>query len=202
MGGNAYQLATGRPTPLTPAAMRWAVMALMGVLAGVLGLVIARRDARPAVSERQASEMLPVIDACIDQHTEAALSGWGYLDPELRPRILCDAAIVEIRQDAARWRVGIVMNCGGFARRGNALVEGASGCPGIGEVMVLSRQSGAYCGVSLQVGPPALDQNWVDQNFSASAVSWLLSATPPTAPDPVTQARRAFGLPSHSPGRR
>ncbi len=141
--------------------------------------------------------MLPVIDAYLGE--KAAQRGFGHLNPELRPRMFCDAHIIEIRSDGPRWRVGMVMNCGEFARRGNTLIEGASGYPGIGEVMILSGHPRHYRVLSLQVGPPAYDQAWVDGNFSSGAAALILSAEPPTAPDPIGQAWQAFGFPAGTP---
>jgi hypothetical protein len=86
-------------------------------------------------------------------------------------------------------------NCGEFARRGNTLLEGTSGYPGIGEVMILSGHAGRYRVLSLQVGPPHWDQACVNSHFSAGAAREVLSANPPTAPDPISQAWRGLGFP-------
>ncbi len=89
-----------------------------------------------------------------------------------------------------------MLNCGEFARRGDTLIEGASGYPGIGEVAILSGDPGHYRMLSLLVGPPGYDAAWVEGNFSAGAASVVLGHPPPTAPDPIGQAWHAFGFPS------
>lgn len=139
--------------------------------------------------------MLPVINAYLDRDA-AVHQAFGGLSPQLKPRVFCDARIIEIRPDGPRWRVGMVVKCGQFARRGHSLAEGAAGYPGIGEVMVLSRRGGHYQALSLDVGPPYYSRTWVERNFSHGAAAWLLNANPPSAPDPVRQAWRAFGFPA------
>src|ERR1039458_5339763 len=112
--------------------------------------------------------MLPVIDAYLDRDA-GRLGFGGDLSGRLKPRTFCGARIMEtgpegtlssaaVRPFTVSWRVGIVMNCGEFARRGHTLLEGSAGYPGIGAAaLVLSNRA--------------------------------------TAPDPVRQACRAFGLP-------
>ncbi|HEY6295596.1 MAG TPA: hypothetical protein VIX15_08025 [Streptosporangiaceae bacterium] len=152
----------------------------------------------PAVDQAQARAMQPVIDAYMHEHGEQLGLG-GALDARLKPEVFCGAGIVEIRPDGPRWRVGMMLNCGEFARRGNTLTEGSSGYPSIGEVMVLTGSPGHYRVLSLDLGPPAYDPAWVHQNFSSLAARWMLSSYPPTAPDPVGQARQAFGFAAGTP---
>jgi hypothetical protein len=147
----------------------------------------------PSVNQAQAGAMQPVIDAYMHEHG-GQLGLGGTLDPRLKPEVFCNAGIIEIRPDGPSWRVGMMLNCGEFARRGSTLLEGSSGYPGIGEVMVLSGSPGHYRVLSLDLGPPGYDPAWVHQNFSSLGARWLLSSDPPTAPDPVDQARRAFGF--------
>ena len=49
----------------------------------------------------------------------------GSLDSRLKPEVFCDAGIMKIRPDGPRWRVGMMLNCGEFARRGSTLIEGS-----------------------------------------------------------------------------
>ena len=93
----------------------------------------------------------------------------------------------------------MMANCGEFARRGTTLVEGSAGYPGIGEVMSLSGRAGRYRVLSFQLGPTAADPAWIDSHFSPAAAAEMLSANPPTAPDPISQAWRAFGFPPGTP---
>jgi hypothetical protein len=167
-------------------------LSCVGVIGVVIGVAtwLVNRWSQPAVNQAQARAMLPVIDGYLDK--AIAQQGFGYLSPQLKPRLFCNAAIIEIRPDGRRWSVGMVANCGQFARRGNTLLEGTSGYPGIAEVMILSRQAGRYQVLSLQVGPPSADQAWVDSHFSPAAAREVLSANPP---DPISQALRAFGFP-------
>ena len=149
----------------------------------------------PQVDQAQARAMQPVIDAYVHEHGER-LGFAGSLDPRLKPEVFCAAAIIEIRPDGPSWRVGMVLNCGEFARRGSTLIEGSSGYPSLGEVMVLSGSGGHYRVLSVDQGPPGYDPAWVHQNFSPLAARWILSTEPPTAPDPIGQARQAFGFPA------
>jgi hypothetical protein len=160
-------------------------------LVAAAGLWIATR--RPAVNQAQARAMLPVIDAYLDNDPGAAAFG-GALDAGLKPKVFCDAGIIEIRSNGRRWRIGMQINCGEFARRGSQLLEGSQGYPGIADIATLARQGGHYTVATLQIGPPYWDKAWVDQNFSARAASWILSSSPPTAPDPISRAWRAFGF--------
>ena len=111
----------------------------------------------PALNQAQALAMRPVIDGYLDRG--AGQINGGYLAsayPKLTVNTFCDAGVIEIRPDGQQWRVGMMVNCGEFARRGNSLLEGTSGYPGIGEVMILSVHRGRYQVLSLKVGPPVL----------------------------------------------
>ena len=93
----------------------------------------------------------------------------------------------------------MVLNCADYARRGRTLLEGQIGYfDSAAEVLVPGRAGNPRV-LSLDPGPPGYDPAWVHQNFSGQAARWLLSADPPTAPDPVSQARRAFGFPAGTP---
>src|ERR1039458_839994 len=113
--------------------------------------------------------MLPVIDAYLDRDA-GRLGFGGDLSGRLKPRTFCDASIIEIRPAetlssagvrpfTVSWRVGIVMNCGEFARRGHALLEGSAGYPGIGEVVTVAGGPGDYQARSLDVGPPRSEEH-------------------------------------------
>lgn len=142
--------------------------------------------------------MLPIIDAYLDRH--AARYDVGGLDPRLKPKDLCETHIIEIRPDGQWWRVGMVARCAEFARRGHSLLEGElNGYLGEGVVMVLSGQRGNYQVQSLLVGPLAYNKPWADSHFSPGAAAWLLSANPPTAPNPIREAWQVFGFPAGTP---
>jgi hypothetical protein len=170
--------------------LTWTCVIVVALVAAA-GVWIATR--RPAVNEAQARAMLPVIGAHLDDGPGYAALG-SALDARLKPKVFCDAGVIEIRPDGRRWRVGLQINCGEFARRGGKLLEGSQGYPGIADIATLARQGGHYTVVALQFGPPYWDKPWVDQNFSSRAASWILSANPPTAPDPISRAWRAFGF--------
>ncbi len=152
----------------------------------------------PAVDQAQARAMQPVIDAYVHEHS-VQLGLGGTLDARLKPEVFCDAGIIEIRPDGPWWRVGMVLNCGEFARRGSTLIEGMAGYPSIGEVMVVSGSPGHYRVLSLEMGPAGYDPAWVHHNFSSLGARWMLSTDPPTAPDPIGQARLALGFPAGTP---
>ena len=188
------ETAKSEPTRRSTVISVGVVCAVMAVI--LVGVVWWNRH--PAVDQAQARAMQPVIDAYMHEHGEQLRLG-GTLDAPLKPEVFCDAGIIEIRPDGRWWRVGMMLNCGEFARRGSTLIEGSSGYPGIGEVMVLSGSPGHYRVVSLDLGPPGSDPAWVHQNFSPLAARWMLSTYPPTAPDPIGQARQAFGFPAGTP---
>ena len=163
-----------------------------------------RAGAVPASDQARARAMLPAIDAYLDRDA-GRLGFGGALNARLRPRVFCDASIIEVRPAEAlsaagfrpfvvSWHVGVVMNCGEFARRGHALLEGPAGYPGIGEVITVTGGPGDYRAGSLDVGPPYYDPSWAHAHFSPGAAALVLSEKV-TAPDPVRQARRAFGFP-------
>ncbi len=166
-----------------------------GILVAVTGAIFWQANRRPAVNQAQAKAMLPVISSYLGNSPQLAQFG-GALDATLKPRVFCEASIIEIRPDGPRWRVGLQINCGEFARRQNKLLEGSQGYPGIADVAILTRTGLHYQVANLQVGPPYRDKPWVDQNFSSQAARWILSASPPTAPSPISQAWRAFGFPA------
>jgi hypothetical protein len=177
---------------------RRSTLITVGVVCALMAAIaygVVRWYRHPAVDQAQARAMQPVIDAYVHERS-VQLGLGGTLAARLEPEVFCDAGIIEIRPDGPRWRVGIVLNCGEFARRGSTLIEGMAGYPGIGEVMVLSGSPGNYRVLSLDMGPAGYDPAWVHQNFSSLAARWILSTDPPVAPDPVGQARQAFGFPA------
>jgi len=75
------------------------------------------------------------------------------------------------------------------------LIKGSMGdFTSVCEVMIPA-QSRQYRVLSVDPGPDGYDPAWVHENFSPLATRWLLSSDPPTAPDPISQARRALGFP-------
>jgi hypothetical protein len=174
--------------------IRWLVLGCVAVITVIIGVSVWLVAREPAVNQAQAKAMLPVVEAYLSRDS-AFRQAFGSLNPQLKPRVFCDARILEISPDGPRWRVGMIAKCGQFARRDNSLIEGGSGYPGVGEVMILSGHRGHYHVLSLDVGPPYYDPAWVHRNFSSDLADQLLSPNPPTAPDPVSQARQAFGFP-------
>jgi hypothetical protein len=176
----------------------WIGVGLTAVLlAAVLG-GLAWWYRHPAVNRAQAEAIEPAIEAYM--HSNAArLDLGGTLDSRLKSQVFCDTDIIEITPAGSRYRVGMVMNCGEYARRGGSLIEGFAGyfisvCD-----VTMSADGRHYQVRSLDPGPEGYDPAWVHQNFSAPAARWLLSPDPPTAPDPVGQAWQAFGFPPGTP---
>lgn len=156
----------------------------------------------PGVDQAQARAVQPVIDAYLHQNG-SQLGFGGILDPRLKPEVFCDATIIEIRTRGPHWHVGMALDCGEYARHGLTLLEASDGSPDLAaaEVMV-SGHSGRFRVLSLDLEPVAYPAyvTWTHQNFSAHAAAWLLSdGTQLTAPDPVGQARQAFGFPAGYP---
>lgn len=161
---------------------------------------LVHRAPPPAVNQAQARAMLPAVDAYLDR--DAARLNGGYLAsayPKMKVMTFCDASIIEIRADGTQWRVGMEVNCGEFARRRDTLVVGTAGYPGTAEVMTLAYRGGEYHPFSLNVGPGHFDPEWAKANFSPGGAAEIDSASPPTAPNPMAQARRALGFPPGTP---
>jgi hypothetical protein len=177
---------------------RWlALTAVVATAAAALTLWLITHPPPPVVNPAQAQAMLPAINAYLSKHA-AQLTG-GYLAskyPKLKVENFCDVRIIEIRPAGQQWHVGMDVNCGEFARRGRILLEGAGGEDD--DVMTLARSHGRYRAVSLLIGPIYYDPDWAAKHFSPGAAAEIDSATPPMAPYPARQARRAFGLPSAS----
>jgi hypothetical protein len=89
--------------------------------------------------------------------------------------------------------VGILMNCGEFARRGRTLLEGSAGGPGIGEVVTVAGRPGHYLARALDAGPPYGDQAWVTRTSPPVPPTRVLNEKV-AAPDPVYQARASSSL--------
>jgi hypothetical protein len=155
---------------------------------------IAWWNRHPAVDQAQAQAIEPVIETYM--HKNAAQFGIGeVLDSRLKPQVFCDVNIIEISPEGSRFRVGMIMNCAEYARRGNLLIEGSMGnFTSVGQVMIPAH-SRQYRVLSVDPGPDGYDPAWVHQNFSPLAARWLLSSDPPTASDPISQADKALGFP-------
>ena len=139
--------------------------------------------------------MQPAIDAYLHAHA-AQLGIGGVLDARYQPQVFCDANIIEIRPDGPQWRVGMMLNCGEYARHQGRLLEASLGYfMAVGQLTGRGH-GGRYQVRSAQLGPDGYSPAWVHENFSSRAARWLLSTSPPTAPDPVSQARQAFGFPA------
>ena len=177
---------------------RWlALSGAAATAAAAVTLWLMTHPRPPAVSPAQARAMLPAINTYLAKHA-AQLTG-GYLAstyPRLKVENFCDVRIIEIRPAGRQWHVGMDVNCGEFARRGRTLVEGAAGEDD--DVMTLARSHGRYRALSLLIGPIYYDPDWAAKHFSPRAAAEIDSATPPMAPYPASQARRAFGLPPAS----
>jgi hypothetical protein len=150
----------------------------------------------PDVNHAQAEAMLPPIEKFLDSPA-ASLTGGLLKDyPKLKSRTFCTAAIIEIRRAGPGWRVGMRTFCAEYARRGHALVTGSASI--FNEVIVLAGAAGGHYSVVSAVGDswsPVPDPGWVDRHFSRGAAQEINSGRGPTPPDPVVQARRAFGFP-------
>ena len=183
-------------TPTTRQAALWIGLtcALLAVAVGA----VAWWYRHPAVNQAQALLVRPPIDAYM--HQNGVQMGLGdVMDAGLKPELFCYANIIEIRADGPRWHVGMTLNCGDYARRGNTLFEADMGYfDAVAEVIIHGHDRNPKV-LSLDLGLPGYDPAWVYQNFSSLAARWLLSTDPPTAPDPVSLARQALGFPPGTP---
>jgi hypothetical protein len=143
-------------------------------------------------------QQVTLMQAAIQQYVirdQSVLQGFGGLVPAGDdPKILCEINVIEAEQTGRQWRDGLVMNCGEFGVQGKTLLEGSSGYPGIAEVAELSEEGSGFSVDSLVIGPDWADSSWVDGNFSSEIASWVLSSSPPTAPDPIAEAWNVFRL--------
>jgi hypothetical protein len=177
------------------AKMRLELAICFGVIVAALGTVL-WMTRHPAVNRAQARAMTPALEAYM--HGDVAGMGLeGDLDARLKPQAFCDPDIIEIRPDGAGWRVGMMPFCASYARRDGTLLESSVGYDIV--VAEVTIRSGHYQVLSFQVGSDGYDPAWVHANFSSLAARWILSTDPPTAPDPVGQARRALGFPADTP---
>jgi hypothetical protein len=171
-------------------------VALVACAAGLTIWLVSRQH--PSVNQAQARAALPAINRYLVDDKQLADFG-GTLDADLHPKVLCDAAILQITTDGRRWHVALQINCGEFARRNTTLLEQELGYPGIADTATLTKAGGRYQATNLQVWPPYWDKAWVDNNFSSQAARWILSANPPTAPNPISQAWKVFNFPAGTP---
>lgn len=185
---------------------RWTLAAVCACAAAGVGVWAAVRGPAgpppPHVNHAQAQAMLPAIEKYLDSPA-GGNQGGGLLAatyPKLKSRTLCTATIIEIRPDGPRWRVGMETRCAEYARRRQTLLTGTAG--GSDEVMILVRAAGSRYRVVSAVSdnwPVVPDTGWVDRHFSRGAAYEINYGTWPMPPDPVVQARRAFGFPPGTP---
>jgi hypothetical protein len=180
---------------------RWLLAAGCGTAAAGVGASAVFRvwPLPPDVNHAQAQAMLPTIEKFLDSPV-GGFEGGGLLGadyPKLKSRTFCTATIIDIRRAGPRWRVGMVSFCAEYARRGHTLVTGTASA-GDDEVMVLAGIAGRHYRVVSAVGDnwsPVPLPGWVDRHFSPGAAREINSGHWPAPPNPVVQARRAFGFP-------
>jgi hypothetical protein len=181
---------------MRPGRVRWLIAGVVAVVtAGICLSVWLNRAPAPVVDRAQVRGMLPAITAYLQ--SAAYRDRNGESPPEAyqaqRVRWLCNAGIVEIRPDGARWRVGMDVACGDYARRGNKVFMDDGGDMGH-EVVILSGSRGRYQVLSAAQEPGVTpDPGWIDQNFSAPAAAEINSGEAPMAPWPAVKVLRAFG---------
>jgi hypothetical protein len=168
-------------------------LTLAALSVSAIGIVWLTRP-EPPLNRTLEAAMMPAINSYLDD--KFSLPGWEGLPPQYKSKIFCDVNVIEIRPSRNRWRVGMTLNCGEFARYKGHLVEGSSGYPGIADFAVLFRTHKEYKVLSLTVGPFWADAAWVTKNFSSAAAALILGTNPPIAPDPIPKAWKAFGFPS------
>ncbi len=182
-----------------PGGVRWMIAGLAAIVtAGVcLGVWLPKPARAPAVvlDRAHVRAMLPAITAYLqspayrDRNGEYPFAAYQ----AQRVRWLCNAGIVEIRPDGARWRVGMDVACGDYAHRGSKVFMDDGGDMGH-EVMILSGGHGRYQVLSAVQEPGVTpDPGWIDQNFSARAAAEINSGGGPMALWPAYKVLRAFG---------
>jgi hypothetical protein len=163
-----------------------------------------RADGADARQSRLGPGDAPVIEKYLDSPA-GGNQGGGMLAvsfPKLKSRTFCTAAILEIRRDGARWRVGMETDCGEYARRGNTLVAGTEA--GADEVMVLARAADGQYRVVAAVSdnyPVVPDYGWVDRHFSPGAAYELNYGTWPAGSEPGRAGQAGLRVPAGHSGR-
>jgi hypothetical protein len=188
---------------MRPGRVRWLIAGVIAVVtAGIcLGVWLNRAPIRAlarAVDQAQVRAILPAITAYLqsaayrDRNGESPPAAYQ----AQRVRWLCNAGIVEIRPEGTRWRVGMDVACGDYARRGNKVFMDDGGDMGH-EFMILSGSHGRYQVLSAAQEPGVTpDPGWIDQNFSAPVAAEINSGEAPMAPWPTVKVLRAFGCQS------
>ncbi len=155
-------------------------------------------EPHPSVNQAQARAIQPAVDSYM--HENGVKMGLAYvMDSRFKPQLFCDANIIEIRPEGPRWHVGMTLNCGDYARHNNTLLEALIGYIDAVAEVAAPAHGRQYQVLSLELGPPGYDPAWVHRNFSSLAARWILSNSPPTAPDPISQARQEFGFAPGTP---
>lgn len=143
----------------------------------------------------RARAMMPAIIAYLESpaYRQGGLGDYTAADYQAgRVRWLCSAALVEVRPDGGRWRVGMDAACGDYERRGATIYRQDGGDMGH-VVMVLSGSGHYQVASAASEGGISPDPAWIEQHFSSRAAAEVNNGQGPVAPMPDKQALLAFG---------
>lgn len=138
--------------------------------------------------------MMPAITAYLNSSAfrQSEFDSYTTADYQAGVKWLCNAALVEIRPDGRRWRVGMDVACGDYYRRGAMMYLKDGG--DMGHVAMILSGDGRYQVVSVAAENDVMpDPVWIDQHFSTLAAAKINSGHDPVAAMPDDRALLAFG---------
>jgi hypothetical protein len=172
-----------------------AVVAAVGLSIGVR---LSAGGPSVAFDQARVRALMPAITTYLQSPAYRDRNG-GYPSANYRTgrvRWLCDAAIVYISPDRARWRVGMDVACGDYSCQGSKVIMEDGGDMGH-EVMTLSGGRGRYQVLTVAQEPGVSpDPAWIDENFPALAAAVVNQGLAPMAswPPAGLPGLRAAGL--------
>ena len=123
------------------------------------------------------------------------------LAPQLPARAFCSVRIIDSQLDGSQLRVGTIVYCGEYARRGGSLLSGESAQEAV--VLTLSPATAPTGVTAVLYEPDDAPPSWFSANYtsagSAEIQSILIGSANSNLTDPSVEARAAFGLTASAP---
>lgn len=123
------------------------------------------------------------------------------LAPQLPARAFCSVWIIDTQPEGSGLRVGTIVYCEEYARRGGSLLSGKGAQEAV--VLTLSPATAPTSVTAVSYEPDDAPPSWFSATYtsagSAEIQSILIGSTNSNLTDPSIQARAAFGLPASAP---